>query len=414
MSLSLIFDAFLYVVRSIWVAKLRSFLTMAMIAFGIMALVGILTSIDAIKASLKSNFMFMGSNTFTISQKNVNQLKGLLIKRKKNVISRPITLRQAQLFKESFTFPCVVSMSTPVKFGAVVRYLKNSTHPNVSIYAIDENYLLTAGLDLASGRNFTKHETNGGLVVILGHHVKEKLFPNDADPSGKIINVANVNFTVVGVINEQGSSFGFSMDNACFVPLKTGLEKFSSSASISIHVMVSDISLMNYAIEEAQGIFRNIRTLTSGEENDFEIRKSDFIFQILLDNIQYLTMAATLIGIITLLGASIGLMNIMLVSVSERTREIGIRKALGASWQDIRNQFLYESIFISQMGGMIGILLGVLIGNAISFWLKTPFVIPWLWLLFAIVLTTLVGIIAGLYPAMKAAKLHPIEALRYE
>jgi len=414
MSLSLIFDAFLYVVRSVWVAKLRSFLTMAMIAFGIMALVGILTSIDAIKASLKSNFMFMGSNTFTISQKNVNQRKGLLIKKKKNVISRPITLRQAQLFKESFTFPSVVSMSTPVKFGAVVRYLKNSTHPNVSIYAIDENYLLTAGLDLASGRNFTNHETNGGLAVILGHQVKEKLFPNDADPSGKIINVANVNFTVVGVIKEQGSSFGFSMDNACFVPLKTGLDKFSSSASISIHVMVPDISLMNFAIEEAQGIFRNIRTLTSGEENDFEIRKSDFIVQILLDNIHYLTMAATLIGIITLLGASIGLMNIMLVSVSERTREIGIRKALGASWQDIRNQFLYESIFISQMGGMIGILLGVLIGNAISFWLKTPFVIPWLWLLFAIVLTTLVGIIAGLYPAMKAAKLHPIEALRYE
>lgn len=416
MNWSLIYDTFLHVIRTIWVSRLRSFLTIIIIALGITALVGILTSIEAIKATLKNNFMLMGSNTFTITKLSF-QREGLLIRKKKKVQEKNITLEEAQKFKVLYEFPSVVSISIPVHFSAVCRYENAKTHPNVSVYAVDENYFMTAGLDILEGRNFTSREVEGGQVVVIGNDLKEILFPNYEinQIPGKIIFVANIPFQIIGILKSQGSSFGFSMDNSCFVPLKTGIDKFSlSKTSVSIHVMVYQLEQMNYAIEEAKGIFRNVRKLSPYEPDNFEIRKSDSIFQILLENIQFLTMAATLIGIITLLGASIGLMNIMLVSVSERTREIGIRKALGATWKDIRNQFLLESVFISQFGGLLGILLGIVAGNAIGLWLDTTFVIPWLWIGMAIFLTSAVGIIAGAYPAMKAAKLHPIDALRYE
>ncbi|MCX7696779.1 MAG: ABC transporter permease [Bacteroidales bacterium] len=416
MKWTVIYDTFLHVIRTIRATRLRSFLTIMIIALGITALVGILTSIEAIKVSLKNNFMLMGSNTFTITKISF-QREGLLVRKKKKIQEKKITLEEAQDFKDRFDFPAVVSLSVPVQFAAVCKYENIKTHPNVSVYAVDENYFLTAGLEISEGRNFTKREVDGGQVAIIGNDVNNKLFSQFSNSSviGRTFLISNIPFQIIGILKPQGSSFGFSMDNSCFVPLKTGIDKFTvSDVSLSIHVMVYQLEQMNFAIEEARGIFRNIRKLAPDHPDNFEIRKSDSIFQILLENIQYLTMAATLIGVITLIGASIGLMNIMLVSVSERTREIGVRKALGATWKDIRNQFLLESVFISQFGGLLGILLGIVVGNAIGLWLDTVFVIPWLWVGVAFLLTSMVGILAGSYPALKASKLHPIDALRYE
>jgi putative ABC transport system permease protein len=178
--------------------------------------------------------------------------------------------------------------------------------------------------------------------------------------------------------------------------------------------MPQDAKLLDAAISEAEGIFRVIRKLKAGEESNFEISKSDSLVNMLMDNISYVTIAATLIGIITLIGASIGLMNIMLVSVTERTREIGTRKAMGATPAIIKQQFLIEAIYIGQLGGFLGILLGVIVGNIIALLIHGPFVVPWLWIIAGVVLCFMVSVFSGYIPATKAAKLNPIDALRYE
>jgi putative ABC transport system permease protein len=393
---------------------LRTILTILIIAFGIMALVGILTATDSIKYSLTQNFTMMGSNTFTIRNRTLQiHIGGESNKQK---LYEPITLNQALSFKENYTFPAYTSLSIFGTGIATLKFASNKTNPNIRVVGTDENYLMTSGDEIQNGRVFAPDEVNrGASVCILGSELVKTLFTNNEDPVGQIISIGPGKYRVVGTLKEKGQSMGFSGDRSCLITINNLRLYFSRpNMSVSINVIAKRQEQMDAAIGEATGLFRTIRQDPVGTENTFEITKSDEIAKMLIENIKYVTMAATIIGLITLMGAAIGLMNIMLVSVTERTREIGIRKAMGATKRLIRNQFLVESIVIGQLGGILGIILGILVGNIISLVIGSAFIVPWVWIVTGVVLCLFVALISGIIPARKAANLDPIESLRYE
>ncbi|HEX2969422.1 MAG TPA: ABC transporter permease [Bacteroidales bacterium] len=393
--------------------RLRAILTMCIIAFGIMALVGILTAIDAIKSSLTDQFTMMGANTFTISSRGMNVQMGNSRIRTKN-FSR-ISYREADEFKNRFSEAALVSVSFNASSLATVKYGAEETNPNVSLRGVDENYLTVSGYDIDKGRNFSADEVQlNRRLVIIGTDVAKDLFIGDTDPIGKEITVAGLKLQVAGVLKSKGAS-AISGDLVCFMPVTTARQYFSRpDMNFNITVMPLNPVNLDMMTSEAEAIFRIVRNLDPRDKSDFNISKSDSILKLLLENIKYVTLAATLIGIVTLFGAAVGLMNIMLVSVTERTREIGVRKAVGAKPRTIKCQFLYESIIIGQMGGLLGIVLGILIGNAVSSMLRSNFVVPWIWVFTGVFVCFIVGIVSGYAPAVKAANVDPIEALRYE
>jgi putative ABC transport system permease protein len=393
---------------------LRSVLTILIIAIGIMALVGILTAITALENSISSEFLRMGANTFSIESRGMRVHIGGERYRSKN--HAHITYREAKRFKEEFNFPAATSISIYGTGIATVKYESKKTDPNVTIRGVDENFLLTGGYDVEKGRNFTEQEIqNSKNLVIIGSEIVSRLFGRQINPVNKIITIGGARYRVIGVLKSKGSSMGFSDDRSCMLPVTNVRQYFSRpNMSFRISVMPYDPKLLDIAIGEAEGLFRIVRHLDIPDESDFNITKSDNLAQMLLENLKYIAIAATIIAIITLIGAAIGLMNIMLVSVAERTREIGTRKAIGAKSSLIKQQFLFEAILIGQFGGLLGIILGIIIGNLIAAAVDTPFIIPWMWIFGGIVLCAGVSLASGIIPATKASKLDPIVALRYE
>lgn len=399
--------------KSISSNSVRTILTILIIAFGIMSLVGILTAIDSIKGSLNNQFTSMGANSFKIQNWTL-KVKFGKGKRKTNMY-KEISYKEAQKFKKNFYFPSVISVSIKASNSAIVKSEKEKTDPNISVIGADENYIKIVSKEIEKGRFFSQQEVERNRnFAVIGNSLSNLLFDND-NPINKIISIGNVKYKVIGVLKSQGASMGNNFDNMCILPITSVRQNFiKQNESYTINVMPINGLSVDRAVGEAEGFFRVVRGLKFKDETNFDISKSDNLANMLIENISYVTIAATLIGIITLLGAAIGLMNIMLVSVTERTREIGTRKAIGAKASTIKQQFLFEAILIGQFGGFLGIILGILIGNLISMLTNGIFIIPWLWIIVGIILSLIVSIFAGIMPAIKAAKLDPIIALRYE
>jgi putative ABC transport system permease protein len=398
--------------KSIRSHLLRAILTMFIVSLGIVALIGTLTAIESLKGSLSGKFMSMGSNTFSIRNKGGVKVSN---HRRRSIYRSPISYKEALEFKRRFKLPGITSLNTRARSLTTLKYQNNKTNPNISLIGIDENYLETSGNDIHLGRNFSEREIQSAShSIILGSEISKKLFPSE-DPIDKIISVGAAKYKVIGVLKEKGASVGFGGDRNCYISLSQLRQKYyTPNMSFTINFMAPDPQTLDLAIDEATGIFRIIRKLKTSDENNFYISRSDNLVQQLEENLETLNFGAYIIAFITLLGASVGLMNIMLVSVSERTREIGLRMAVGATPTMIRNQFLIEAIVITEMGCLLGIIMGIALGNLVSSFVGGVFIMPWFWITISFMVSTIVGLVSGLYPAVKASKTDPIESLRFE
>ena len=403
----------LIAINSIKTQLLRTILTVVIIGIGIWALVGILSSVEAMENSISGNFATMGSNTFNIQRYNFNVQRRGGEREKVNPI---ISYQNIREFIDIYEFPTTqTSISFRGTSGAEVKFESNKTDPEVQVLGINEYYLENTGTEIESGRNFNVFDIqNNNNVCIVGSDFLKSLFVND-NPIGKKISIRGVKFKVIGVLESKGSTFGNNQDLRVLIPIQVARGIFTApNINYTISIMVKNTEMLNAAQDEAVVTFRNIRGLNPIEKNDFGMERSDDLINRITSITGYLEIAAWIISIITILGSSIALMNIMLVSVTERTREIGVRKALGAKNSTISTQFFIETIVIGQIGSVLGILLGIGTGMIFSSYFESEFSLPWIPMLWATIITFIVAIIAGFYPAMKASKLDPIESLRYE
>ncbi|HRK55549.1 MAG TPA: ABC transporter permease [Cyclobacteriaceae bacterium] len=400
--------------RSVQANLLRSILTALIVAIGITSLVGILTAIDGIEYSVSESLSSLGVNTFDIySKRNRNRNQQGL----KEEVVRPVYLQDMEKFIDRFAIPSSISLSANLTQIAEVKHGSKKTNPNIGVMGVNEEYLAIKGLNIDKGRNLSSIETEfGSKVAILGSKVVDAIFEDNEDPINSEVSFKGTRFRVIGVLVEKGQLSEDNYDNMVFIPVIVANQLASGRGlEYNLTIGITDASQLELAMGEATGLMRSIRQDRVGEPNSFEMEKSET----LAENLESITGALRIggfgVGFITLLGASIALMNIMMVSVTERTREVGVRKALGATPLRIRQQFVIEAIVVCILGGIAGIIMGIGIGNLISSAIGVDsFVIPWLWMLVGLIICVVVGLMSGYYPAYKASKLDPIESLRFE
>ncbi|MDQ6471095.1 ABC transporter permease [Flavobacterium sp. LHD-80] len=393
---------------------LRTILTVLIIAIGITALVGILTVVTALENTVSTNFASMGANTF-----NINQYENNLKNRggnEREIINPIISYPEAVAFKNKFKYPFTeTSLSFTATSKAEVKFLGEKTDPEIKILGVDEHFITNSGLETTLGRSFNQFDIDNNTYSCIVGSDFEKGLLKDVNPIDKIISIRGARFKVIGVLKEKGSTFGNSQDLRVLIPIQVARSLFTApNINYTVSVMVSKKELLDPAIDNATSVMRRVRKLNPVRDNNFGIGRSDDLINRILGITQYLGWASWIISIITILGSSIALMNIMIVSVTERTREIGVRKALGATKSTISVQFFIETLLIGQIGGLVGIVIGILLGFAIATAMNFAFVIPWSAIFAAFGTSFTVAIVSGLYPAIKASKLDPIEALRYE
>ena len=399
---------------SIRTQLLRTILTVLIIAIGITALVGILTVVAALENKLSTNFASMGANTFNINQYETTTRRrgGKEIVKINPIISYP----EAKAFKEKYKYPLTqTSLSFIATSNAEVKFEAQKTDPEITIVGVDDYFLKNSGLETALGRNFTGFDIeNNTYTCIVGSDFKKGLL-KDTNPIDKVISVRGAKFKVIGVLKEKGSTFGNSQDLRVLIPIQVARSLFTApNINYSMSMMAAKEALLDEAVNNAEITMRRIRKLNPVQDNNFGISRSDDLINRIAEITGVLSASAWIISIITIFGSSIALMNIMLVSVTERTREIGVRKALGAKRSTIAFQFFIETLIIGQLGGLIGIILGISVGLGFSSIFDFSFIIPWSAIVAAVITTFLVAVVSGSYPALKASKLDPIEALRYE
>lgn len=393
--------------------RLRTGITASIIAIGITALVGILTSVSALRSSMIDSFQSFGANVVTVyggrwapKQNDPSEW----------VYQPRIEYRHARLFKEKMAGKGTVSINGTAASNVEVKSEYDKTDPNIRLVAGDENYLELSGFKADQGRFFSNEENESGRkVAVIGPDIVKKLFPG-GKPIGQYISVNGLRYQVVGTVQSRGSIMGMSQDNLVFIPLQTARADYPSFTSFTVSVVPPEGLTAADAefTDNVEVTMRIVRGLRPSQEDNFIVRNSQSILDHMEGMLGKLKVAALIIGLITILGSSIALMNIMLVSVTERTREIGTLKAIGADSRSITAQFLIEAILIGQIGGWIGILLGILLGNIVSLAMHISFVLPVGEMVLAFAITFVVGVVSGYYPARKAAHLDPIESLRYE
>lgn len=399
---------------SIRTQLLRTILTVLIIAIGITALVGILTVVSALENTLSSDFASMGANTFNINQyENTTRRHG---GNEREIINPIISYPEVVAFKNKYKYPLTeTSVSFTATSTAEIKYEATKTDPENTIVGVDEYFMANSGLETSLGRNFTGFDIQNNTYNCIVGSDFEKGILKDVNPIDKIISIRGAKFKVIGVLKEKGSTFGNSQDLRVLIPIQVARSLFTApNINYTISIMVNQKEMLDQAIDDANNTMRRVRKLNPVQDNNFAVVRSDDLINRILSITQYLGIASWVIGIITVLGSSIALMNIMIVSVTERTREIGVRKALGAKKSTIAFQFFIETLLIGQLGGLAGIIFGISIGYALATAMDFAFVIPWGAIMSAFITSFAVAIVSGLYPAIKASKLDPIEALRYE
>ncbi len=400
--------------RSVQANMLRSVLTALIVAIGITSLVGIFTAIDGIEMTVADSFASLGVNTFDIQSYNNRKSN------REGVVEKsypPLQLNEALDFIKQYNVPSTISINAQASFAAEVKRLSKKTNPNVSVEGINADYMAIKGLDFTQGRNLSMLEMeNASNVIVLGSEIVKALFEKNEDPINSKVTVLGTQFKVIGTLAEKGRLAGTNYDNTIFVPIKKANQLADGrQLYYQMSVGVTNFEQFDYAMGEATGLMRIIRHDRVGQGNSFELSKSETLSESTAKITGYLSIGGFAVGFITLLGASIALMNIMLVSVTERTREVGVRKALGATPLRIRQQFVIEAIVVCLIGGILGVFFGILIGNGIASLIGIKqFIVPWLWMFMGILVCVFVGLISGYYPAHKASKLDPIESLRFE
>lgn len=395
---------------------LRSLLTLMIIAVGIACLVGMLTAIDSLLFSMSDNFNKLGANSFSFrpSSETIKSNNGGRQRKQGD----PIIFDNAKEFKDAFQYSGVdISIDTYCSSSATVKYGEEESNPTVSIRGIDESYFSTSAFEIEEGRNFTRTEAySGGNRAIVGSDIIKLLFNKKHEKAiGQSISVNGSKYRIIGTLKQKGNSSGSGDDRRVYIPLMNAKKIYGTpTKNYNITVAVNNSADIDDVVSNGIGVMRNVRHLKAAQKNDFEIRKSDSILEKLKEMTSTLRLATIVIASLTLLGAAIGLMNIMLVSVTERTAEIGVRKALGATRSNVLIQFITEAIVICILGGLVGIVFGILIGFGVSAATEGIFVVPWRWMILGIVVCVVVGMISGIYPALKASRLDPIESLRYE
>jgi len=396
--------------------KLRATLTMIGITIGVFSIISVMTAIGALQNSIENGLSFLGSNIFQFAKYPVNIDAGGEIK-KKYQNRRDISYRQAlhyyELMQGNAREICLKCFGYELKGQAVYNGVR--TTPSLLIVGTNRSFLTANAYTLGYGRNLNEEDVDlARHVLVVGKMIEKRLFPHES-PIGKVIRMSGHTYTIIGVLAEKGTSFGQSQDDICMMPITRFFEDFGE-AKRTVNIATQSFSQETYngTLDRGIGAMRIARGLRADQENDFEIYSNDSLKSAFASIAGVVRIGAFVISFIALVAAGIGIMNIMLVSVTERTKEIGVRKSIGARSRDILRQFLTEAIFISEAGGILGIILGVIGGDLLAVWLKVDIIFPFGWAFAGLVVCSAIGIGFGLYPAYRAAALDPIEALRYE
>ena len=396
--------------------KLRATLTMIGITIGVFSIISVMTAIGALQNSIENGLSFLGSNIFQFAKYPVNIDAGGEIK-KKYQNRRDISYRQAlhyyELMQGNAREICLKCFGYELKGQAVYNGVR--TTPSLLIVGTNRSFLTANAYTLGYGRNLNEEDVDlARHVLVVGKMIEKRLFPHES-PIGKVIRMSGHTYTIIGVLAEKGTSFGQSQDDICMMPITRFFEDFGE-AKRTVNIATQSFSQETYngTLDRGIGAMRIARGLRADQENDFEIYSNDSLKSAFASIAGVVRIGAFVISFIALVAAGIGIMNIMLVSVTERTKEIGVRKSIGARSRDILRQFLTEAVFISEAGGILGIILGVIGGDLLAVWLKVDIIFPFGWAFAGLVVCSAIGIGFGLYPAYRAAALDPIDALRYE
>ncbi len=393
--------------------KLRASLTLAGIIIGVFSIIAIMTLLNALQAGIEGGLSELGSNTYQIQKFPAIMVGGPGSGRKYR--NRPdITYEQGVRLMDKATMYKYISIEDYIG-SKVFKFRNLTTNPNNTIGGVMPSYLECNNRAIQVGRFISDADiSNNSKVCVLGMDVVDKLFPG-VNPVGQYILLDNHEFMVIGIFEKKGEAFGQSNDNYALIPITTMQQIYGkNNRSVNIAIQAPSKDQFNESVENIVSVMRTIRKDKPGEPDSFEIYSNDSLIGEVNNFTKYFKYGAGFISFIALLAAGIGIMNIMLVSVTERTKEIGIRKAIGAKNASILTQFLIEAIILCQLGGIVGIVMGIMTGNILGMYLSSPVVIPYDWVIIGLVVCSIVGIVFGVYPAYKAAKLDPIDALRYE